>query len=544
MSGSKKWLPLVVLSVALGIVTMDMTITNVSLSAIISSLHTDLRTFQWIVTIYSLILGALTITGGRLGDRFGRKKMFLLGAILFAVGSLVTAGAHQASQMLLGEGIINGIGAALMLPTSSALLLSMYREPKSRAIAFGFYTGMAGLTASIGPLLGGYLTTYHSWRWAYFINPFIIVFLLLLSGALKESRETVRKPRLDVPSVLLSIVGLALFMFGIIESSIYGWFKASQSFALFGHMLWFNTISIAFSSLIVGLVIIAAFVYYQKLLERRNRVPLVSTGLLTNKQFMSGSMTNYIITSAQFGTLFLLPIFWQIARGFNSFHAGLAVVALPIAILIAAPSAGILTSRLGIPPKRIIQTGIFLSMIGLIWLRFILSATISPWLVAPALALFGLGFGLTISPIANLTLSAVPVQAAGEASGVNSTFRQIGSSFGQALLGAIAIAGLIGSFTGSINAKLPAPQSVKTAVIESVQKDQEAALSSKRLSQLPQKDKAIVLSSIRQAAIDGDRRGLVVGTVLAGTALVVASTYLPLRMKHAGDLSAPGEPIV
>ena len=285
MKNLRRWLPLVILSTAIGVVTMDMTITNVSLNAIIASLHTNLRTFQWIVTSYSLVLGAFTITGGRLGDKFGRKRMFLLGAVLFALGSVVTATAHRADVMLLGEGIIEGMGAALMSPASSALILTTYRERKERALAFGFYTGAAGLAASIGPLIGGYLTTYHSWRWAYFINPFTITVMLLFSRTLKESQKN-SNTTISLPSVLLAAFGLAGIVFGIVESSAYGWFKARQPFFLFGNTLWLlNTLSVAFIGLLIGLFIVTLFVYYQRILEHKGVMALVSSKLLMNRQF-------------------------------------------------------------------------------------------------------------------------------------------------------------------------------------------------------------------------------------------------------------------
>jgi EmrB/QacA subfamily drug resistance transporter len=402
----KKWLPLAILSAAVGIVTMDMTITNVSLSAIIRDLHTNLRTFQWIVTGYSLVFAALTITGGRLGDIFGHKKIFLIGATIFAAGSLIAAVAHQAATLLLGLSVIEGIGAALMLPASSALVLAMYQEKKARAIAFGIYAGVAGLMASIGPILGGYLTTYHSWRWSYLINPVVILLLLIGSRVLHEARAK-HRATLDVLSIALSALGLGGIVFGIIESSAYGWFRAKEGFALFGHSLWFNTISVAFSGLVMGLFLLAIFVWRQKKLEGKDAQALVSMQLLTNRQFMAGVFTNLILTGAQYGVIFLLPVFWQIAHGYNAFHAGLASVALPLSILVAAPIGGVLTGPLGFQPKRILQLGSLLSAAGMMLLHYIVTSHATALGVAPGLIIFGIGFGLTLSPIANQTLSAV-----------------------------------------------------------------------------------------------------------------------------------------
>jgi len=232
-SGFIKWLPMVVLSLALMIIIIDTTVLNVSLKAIATDLHTNLQGLQWVITAYSLTLAALTITGGRLGDLFGRKRMFMLGAVIFAVGSFVTSLSSNVGMMISGESVIEGIGAALMMPATASLLVSNYKG-RDRAVAFGIWGGIAAASSAIGPIVGGFLTTQYSWRWAFRINVFVALILLVGSLFIAESLDRSEKRQLDFAGVILSATGLLSFVYGVIESSTYGWWRARQPFELWG----------------------------------------------------------------------------------------------------------------------------------------------------------------------------------------------------------------------------------------------------------------------------------------------------------------------
>jgi len=229
ISPARKWTTLIVLSLALAIIIIDTTLLNVSLSSIIRDLHTDIQSIQWVISAYSLTLAALTITGGRLGDLFGRKRMFVLGAIIFAIGSFIASISQNVPQMIIGESIIEGIGAALMMPATSSLLIATF-QGRERAIAFGIWGGIAAAAAALGPILGGYLATYYSWRWGFRINVVVALILFIGSFIIKDSRDLEEKPTIDWTGVLLSALGLVLFVFGIIESSQYGFWHATAPF--------------------------------------------------------------------------------------------------------------------------------------------------------------------------------------------------------------------------------------------------------------------------------------------------------------------------
>jgi EmrB/QacA subfamily drug resistance transporter len=530
-TGFKKWAPLMVMALALFIVVLDTTIINVSIKAIIQDLHSNLKAIQWVITGYSLVIAAFTITGGRLGDIFGRKKMFLIGAVIFAIGSLMASQAHSSAFLMLSVSLIEASGAALMLPATASLLVSTYRG-KDRAIAFGVYGAIAGAAATIGPIVGGWLTTNYSWRWNYLINP--VVVLLILAGAtlVKEAHE--RSPhRPDVFSVVLSALGLGGLVYGIIESSTYGWVKTKENYEIFGQTYHLMGISITTYSLIFGVIFLTLFLLRQATLESRGKVPLVSTGLLKNREFTAGTTVLAVSVLGQFGLIFALPIFLQGLLGKDAFHSGIAVLPLSLAILVGSPAAGVLAGKANVPQRYLIQLGLVLALIGGILLRMEVSATSTATTFIPGMVAFGLGFGLLISQLANLTLSAVSVQMAGEASGVNNTFRQIGTSMGQALIGALLISALTTQLSHDVSASKVLPPSVKPQVASQVSA---AAQSLGTSGSVPKGVPAPITKEIirikNDSIVAGVKRGME-GVIIAEAAALVLSVLLPKNaQKH------------
>lgn len=411
--GLRKWVPLVVLALALSIIIIDTTILNVSIKAIITDLNTTVQNLQWVIAAYSLTLAAFTITGGRLGDLFGRKKMFMLGAILFAIGSGMASIAHNFPMLLAGESIVEGIGAALMMPATASLLVSIY-QGRDRAVAFGVWGSLAAASAAIGPILGGWLGTNYSWRWAFRINIFVAIVLVI--GTLlfiKESRDTEEKSDLDLLGVLLSAVGMFWLVYGFIESSTYGWFRATQSFAIFKHSATPWGLSPVPIAIVGGLAFLFLFVRWQFHQEKIGRTPLVSMQLFKNRQFVSGSVVTAALSLGQVGLFFALPVFFQGVLGLDAFHTGLALLPLPLGVFVGAPAALALSKK--VTSKHVIQAGLLISLIGTFWLKSALAPTVQVNDLAPMLFFYGIGMGLVMSVISNLTLSAVNVQQSGEA---------------------------------------------------------------------------------------------------------------------------------
>jgi EmrB/QacA subfamily drug resistance transporter len=498
--GLRKWLPMVVLSLALMIIVIDTTVLNVSLKVIANDLHTNLQGLQWVITAYALTLAALTITGGRLGDLFGRKRMFMLGAIIFAIGSFITSLSHSVGMMISGEAVVEGIGAALMMPATASLLVANYKG-RDRAIAFGIWGGIAAASSAIGPLVGGFLTTHYSWRWAFRINVFIALILLAGSLIIAESRDRAEKRELDFLGVGLSAAGLLLFVYGIIESSTYGWWRAKQAFQAFG-MHVPGSLSPTPFALIAGALILAAFAWWQQHIESRGHTPLVSLRLFKNAQFAVGSSVIAMLSLGMTGLVFAIPVFLQSVRNLDALHTGLALLPMSATMLVVAPSSAALSKY--ITPKRLIQAGLVLAAIASVILHFSITATATPASFIPGMIVFGMGMGLVMAQASNMTLSAVSVEQAGEASGVNNTLRQVGASFGSAIIGSVLLATLASSLVSGINSSTVIPSQMKPQVSSAVATQAASVelggVSQQETSRLPQDTQTELTSIVHRAS--------------------------------------------
>ena len=538
VSERRKWGSLIVLSLALAIIIIDTTLLNVSLSTIIKDLHTDLQKIQWVITAYSLMLAAFTITGGRMGDLFGRKRMFMLGAVLFAVGSLTASNSHSFSTLLIGESIIEGIGAALMMPATSSLLVATFHG-RERAIAFGVWGAIAAASSAIGPILGGWLTTNYSWRWGFRINVVVVAILLLSSFLIAESRERGKKLTLDWVGVILSSLGMLGIVFGFIESTTYGWWTAKSNFITFGHSITFGTLSVTPISIALGIIFLALFAAWELWREERGLTPLVSMIMLENPAFVSGTITTAVISLGQMGILFTFPVFMQSVLGLDAFHTGLAFIPLSLAILIVSPSMAALSHR--IAPKRIIQAGLLLSFCATLVLRWSLNPAGSVWQLTPGFALFGAGMGMVMSQINNITLSAVNAQQAGEASGVNNTMRQLGSTLGAAIIGAVLLSSIPANITKQINLSGAIPNQAKAAITQSITKQgANAEFGGGAQAADPRTPVVIreaITTAVHQGTADANAAALLYAAVFSLLGLAV-STYLPSKVGVHGAPSS------
>jgi hypothetical protein len=382
------------------------------------------------------------------------------------------------------------------------------------------------------------LTTNYSWRWNYLINPFVVVVLLIGSRILQESHERNRN-RPDISSIALSALGLASLVYGIIESSTYGWFNAKMPYEIFGNHFSLGGLSITVYALALAVILLAAFLYRQAALERKGKAPLVSLAIFKNKQFMAGTTVIMIVAMTQFGFIFILPIFLQGMLGKDAFHTGLSLLPFSLSVLVAGPLSGVLVGKFNVAPKVMIQIGLVLSVLGAILLRSEFTDAATATTIMPGQILFAFGFGLAFSQLANLTLSAVSVQQAGEASGLNNTFRQIGASLGQALIGALLISALITQLNTDVASSKVLPPAAKAAVAKDVAVSAQSlgTASAANASTSPQVLQEI--TKIRNdAIIKGVRTGLIATIGVAVIALLL-STQLPMRSRRPEDIGAP-----
>jgi EmrB/QacA subfamily drug resistance transporter len=534
----KKWLPLFVLGLALSIIIIDTTLLNVSLSAIITDLHTDIQSLQWVIAAYSLTMAALTITGGRLGDLFGRKNMFVVGAVIFAIGSFIASISTNIPVLLLGESLIEGIGAALMMPATASLLVSNY-EGKDRGIAFGIWGGLAGASSAIGPILGGYLTKYYSWRWGFRINVVVALILVLGSFLIQQTRSSDKKPQLDTLGVFLSAIGLLGIVFGIIQSSSYGWWTAKDALVLFGTTITPFGLSVVPFSLLLGAIFLVVFGWWENKLELVGKTPLVSLKLFKNKVFSAGVLTTAIISLGQVGLIFALPVFLQSVLKLDAFNTGLTMLPLSIALLIMAPISGILSNK--VPAKYIIMAGLVIDIIAMFLIRHALHVGMNTAELIPGQLLYGMGMGMVMAQISNVTLSAVPIEEAGEASGINNTFRQIGSSLGSAIIGAVLLSSLTVNVTTNIQQSTTIPSQIKSQFVEAV-KQQKSNIEFGGVQTtnkaIPQPVIAEMSKITNKATADAAQLSMIYAAVFALMGLI-ASLTLPAVKLHGRQNAKP-----
>lgn len=534
----KKWTTLVVLSLALAIIIIDTTLLNVSLGTIIRDFNTTIQNIQWVITAYSLTLAALTITGGRIGDLFGRKRMFMLGAGIFAVGSFMASISQSVGGLLIGESIIEGIGAALMMPATASLLVANY-SGKDRAIAFGVWGGIAGAASAIGPILGGYLTSNFSWRWGFRINIFVVAILLIGSLIIKESRDTREKPSIDYVGILLSAAGLLSIVFGFIESSTYGWWLAKKPVELLGHSFTVFGGSFVPFAVIIGTMLLNIFYIWEKRVEAQGKTPLVSMDIFRNRTFSAGIITTAVFSLGQVGLIFALPIFLQGVLKLDAFHTGLALLPLSVSILVMAPLAGILSNK--IPPKFIVLTGIILNCIAILVLRASIAVDATTTALIPGLALYGMGMGMVMSQVSNLTYSAVPVYQAGEASGINNTLRQVGSSLGSAIIGAILLSLLSTNLISGISESKRIPSQYKSIIADHMN-NQSSSIEFGGKAQfenaLPQSLVQEITTISNEATVTAIRRSILY-TIFFAILGFIAALFLPNRAKNSNEVQTP-----
>jgi EmrB/QacA subfamily drug resistance transporter len=536
-AGLRKWGSLLVLSLALAIIIIDTTLLNVSLETLIRELHTTLQSLQWVISAYSLTLAALTVTGGRLGDIFGRRRMFRLGALLFAAGSFVASISRSVPMLIAGESIIEGIGAALMMPATASLLVAKYRG-HDRAIAFGIWGGVAAAASAVGPILGGFLTTHYSWRWGFRINVGVVALLLLGSTILGDEPVAGRKT-IDWTGVLLSALGLFAIVFGIIEASSYGWIHALKPFAVAGREIPLGGLSIVPFAVLAGLLILAGFALWEVRVERGGGMPLVSTRIFRNRGFVAGASVIGVMMLGQNGVIFSLPVFLQSVRNLDAFHTGLTLLPLSVMLFIVSPAAAALTKK--IPHKRLVQVGLVVNFFALLALRWALGVDTPLAALIPGLALYGIGMGLVQSQINNLTLSSVPVAEAGEASGITNTFRQIGSSLGAAIIGSVLLTSIVVDLQAAVGASARIPPSDRPGIDRGL-REQSSSLAfgaGGMFDRMPPATRDEMNAARRVATTDGNRKALLYGAGFALLGLLV-STQLPLYAQEQGKRTKAG----
>ncbi len=436
-----KWGVLITLSAAQFLMVLDQAVMNVAISQLVEDFDTTVTTIQAVIAFYALVMAGLMLTGGKLGDIWGRRRAFTVGLCIYGAGSALTAASWSVPSLMLGWSILEGIGAALVIPALIALVAGNY-QGGDRAIAYGVLGGVAGAGIAVGPILGGWATTELSWRIVFVGEVVVALGILFGTRLIKEPEREGKAPALDWVGGVLSAAGLALVVFGVLQASNWGWLAPRSSpIEPFGFSLTPFVIG-------AGALALAAFAAWERRRERLGQDPLVHLPLLRISQLRGGVAMFLAQNLILMGVFFTIPLFLQIVQGLDALETGVRMLPASAGLFFAAIAGSALAKRFA--PRPLVRTGLAVVFVAILGLLTTIEPELdnAPFLIA--MGVLGVGMGLIVSQLGNVVQSAVGDADRSEAGGLQSTAQQLGSSLGTALLGAIVITGLIGAFTANV----------------------------------------------------------------------------------------------
>ena len=526
----RRWWAAAVVIVSVAIPVLDNTILNVAIPTILREFHTDLPSLQWVITGYSLTFATLLIIGGRLGDMYGHRRMFMVGAVIFGVGSLLASLSNSVPTLVLGEAIIEGIGASLLIPATLSILTTTFEGPE-RAVAFAAWGTVAGASVAFGPLVGGFLTTEYSWRWALRINvifaPLFVVGALLL---MRRDERPARRPSIDVPGAFMIATGSFALVLGLSEAAAYGMFRPLQDFSLNGRRLWPATrpVSIAPLAIIAAGCILTGFYFFERAKERRDADPLFEFSQLEHPSFRYGLQTTMVLAMGQFGFLLVIPVLLQDGQHFSALRTGVYMVPMGLCIALGAPLGGRCTRLIG--TTRVVRVGLVFEAVGLIVVALMITPHTTLLALLPGSVLFGVGVGFASSQLTNVILSEVDRDKAGVAGGTNTTVRQVGAALGIAVIGSLLNAQAIAHAVGSVRRSVLIPAGIKAATIGGIR--------AKGVNYTPaagatRVQTAALAHALQNSVVDGARPAL-----FFAAGVVTIGAFLSLLIPASGPLTA------
>ncbi len=431
----RRWLGVVGLGLGVFATVLDTTVLTVAVPTLMRDLHASLSAVQWVIAGYSLVFASLLVICGRLGDLFGHRRMVVAGLFVFGAGALVASLAQSGSVLFVGDALIEGVGAAMM-SSSSLALVSMNFAGKERAGAFGLFGGLAGIAGAFGPVIGGWLTTDASWRWAFRINVGLVPILaVLVLYGFGQARERPQRERLDLAGAASITAGLFLMVFAVIEAPRYGWWHPLRAYTIAGTQLNPHSLSVVPLALALGALSLATFVAIERRKDRLGKEPLFPFSRLAYPSYHYGMLTTGLLAAGEFTMFFVLSLLLQNVRHFSALRAGLWILPFGVMAIIGATVGVGLAQKLG--AKRTVVIGMALETVGLVWVAIVIGPSVSLTHLIPAIVTYGIGMGFATAQLGNLTLAEVPDELSGVASGVNNAFRQVGAALGIAMVGSV-----------------------------------------------------------------------------------------------------------
>ena len=426
------WVPLIIVALASFIIALDATFMNVSISQVVADLNTDVSTIQMIMSFYTLITAAFMLLSAKLQDIVGKKKLFLIGAALYGVGTFTAAISSSATMLFIGWSVIEGIAGALMMPATVSIISGTYSGEK-RTVALAIVGVMGAIAAAIGPLFGGVMTTFLSWRYGFACELIIVFIILLMQSKIPTFVPTEPKSDLDITGALISFVGLVLLVLGILSLS--------------------KDITTSVATIILGLIALVCFALFEIRRKRNGKVPLLDMALFKDRNLRVGSIILLLSYLAMGGALFAVSLFLQSVLELNAFNTGLTTLPLTMGLLIFAVLAPSLTGKM--KHKTIMAIGGIMSIAGCMLLSYQFRLDTSTLDLIPGLFVMGAGLGFLMALCTDISLVNISKESQNNASGVNTTSQTLGESLGTAIIGIILILGVFGGISHAVDIYAP-----------------------------------------------------------------------------------------
>ena len=496
---------LVILALAQFILTLDSTVMNVSISTLVADLHTTVGGVQTAITFYTLVMAAFMIPGAKIGDLIGRKKAFIIGTIIYGMGSLITSMSVNLGMLLFGWSLLEGVGAALMIPAMLSLIASNYSAGPKRVKAYASTAAIGAVGAAVGPIVGGALTTYATWRLAFLGEVVVVVYILLKRGVIKDSVVAQKVKGFDWRGTIFAASGLGLLVYGILQASSYGLLKTREAYSILGWSVPVGGISPTIVLTALGVLLLSVFVWWQARQNKRSAPALLNLSLLKNKVVRSGAATIFFQLLLLGGVMYGISLYLQMELGYNAMQTGLTLLPLSVMILVLAMRGEKMATKY--PSRFLIRVGFLCMLLGSAWLGLRAGKNPSGIDFLPCLALFGAGMGIMASQLQNVVQNSVSEKQSAETSGIMATFQYLGQSFGTAISGVLIMSVFVitGTTLVAQNANLTAGEKAQlTAAIEAKPQIVSDAQLQQATNELPAEkanEVALINSQTRQKAL-------------------------------------------
>ncbi|MFD9029829.1 MFS transporter [Streptomyces sp. NPDC059567] len=521
---------LVLLTLAAGqfLMALDSSVMNVSIATVADDVGTTVTGIQGAITAYTLVMAMFMIPGGKVGALIGRKRAFMIGCVVYGCGSLTTALAPNLPVLLFGWSFLEGIGAALIMPAIVALVAGNFATER-RAAAYGIVAAAGAVAIALGPLIGGVATTYFSWRWVFAGEVLVVLVILVFARRIADTVGEERR-RIDLVGAALSALGLGVFVYGVLRSDEWGWFRPKPDAPS-----WLG-VSMVVWMMLAGLLLVWLFLRWEARLVRRDREPLVDPTVLRNKQLTGGLTMFFFQYLVQMGVFFVVPLYLSVALGLSALMTGARILPLSVTLLAAA----VLIPRFfpDVSPRRVVRLGVLALLAGAVALMAALDADAGAEIVTVPLLLIGLGMGALASQLGSVTVSAVPDSKSAEVGGIQNAVTNLGASIGTALAGSLLIAALTSSFLTSVEQNAAIPAEVKNQAAVELQSGVPFLSDAQLKTAL---DEAGTSPEVTQAALDANAAARLDG-LRAALAILALSSAVALFFTPRIPSTQPGSP--